>query len=25
MDGDKEGRRDLYKKVGLRPDPSVKK
>jgi regulator of RNase E activity RraA len=25
MDGDKDGRRDLYKKVGLRPDPSVKK
>jgi regulator of RNase E activity RraA len=25
MDGDKEGRRDLYKKVGLKPDPSVKK
>lgn len=25
MDGDKEGRRDLYKKAGLRPDPSVKK
>jgi 4-hydroxy-4-methyl-2-oxoglutarate aldolase len=25
MDGDKDGRRDLYKKVGLKPDPSVKK
>jgi 4-hydroxy-4-methyl-2-oxoglutarate aldolase len=25
MDGDKEGRRELYKKVGLKPDPSVKK
>ena len=25
MDGDKAGRRDLYKKVGLKPDPSVKK
>jgi 4-hydroxy-4-methyl-2-oxoglutarate aldolase len=25
MDGDKEGRRDLYRKVGLKPDPSVKK
>lgn len=24
MDGDKEGRRDLYKKVGLKPDPSIK-
>jgi regulator of RNase E activity RraA len=25
MDGDKEGRRELYKKVGLKSDPSVKK
>jgi regulator of RNase E activity RraA len=25
MDGDKAGRRELYKKVGLKPDPSVKK
>jgi regulator of RNase E activity RraA len=25
MDGDKDGRRELYKKVGLKPDPSVKK
>jgi len=25
MEGDKEGRRELYKKVGLKPDPSVKK
>jgi 4-hydroxy-4-methyl-2-oxoglutarate aldolase len=25
MDGDKEGRRELYKKVGLKPDPSAKK
>ena len=25
MDGDKAGRRDLYKKLGLKPDPSVKK
>ncbi len=25
MDGDKEGRRELYKKVGLKPDPSIKK
>jgi 4-hydroxy-4-methyl-2-oxoglutarate aldolase len=25
MDSDKEGRRDLYKKVGLKPDPSIKK
>jgi 4-hydroxy-4-methyl-2-oxoglutarate aldolase len=25
MDGDKEGRRELYKKIGLKPDPSVKK
>jgi regulator of RNase E activity RraA len=25
MEGDKEGRRDLYKKVGLNPDPSIKK
>jgi 4-hydroxy-4-methyl-2-oxoglutarate aldolase len=25
MDGDKDGRRDLYKKAGLKPDPSVKK
>ena len=25
MDGDKEGRRDLYRKAGLKPDPSVKK
>ena len=25
MDGDKEGRRELYKKAGLKPDPSVKK
>jgi 4-hydroxy-4-methyl-2-oxoglutarate aldolase len=25
MDGDKEGRRELYKKMGLKPDPSVKK
>jgi regulator of RNase E activity RraA len=25
MDGDKEGRRDLYKKLGLKPDPSIKK
>lgn len=25
MDGDKEGRRELYKKLGLKPDPSVKK
>jgi len=25
MDGDKEGRRELYKKVGLKPDASVKK
>ena len=25
MDGDKEGRRELYKKTGLKPDPSIKK
>ncbi len=25
MDGDKEGRRDLYKKLGIKPDPSIKK
>ena len=25
MDGDKEGRRELYRKVGLKPDPSIKK
>lgn len=25
MDGDKEGRRDLYKKLGLKPDDSIKK
>jgi 4-hydroxy-4-methyl-2-oxoglutarate aldolase len=25
MDGDKEGRRELYKKLGLKPDPSIKK
>jgi regulator of RNase E activity RraA len=25
MEGDKEGRRDLYKKLGLKPDPSIKK
>jgi regulator of RNase E activity RraA len=25
MDGDKEGRRELYKKAGLKSDPSVKK
>jgi 4-hydroxy-4-methyl-2-oxoglutarate aldolase len=25
MEGDKAGRRELYKKVGLKPDPSVKK
>jgi regulator of RNase E activity RraA len=25
MDGDKEGRRDLYKKLGLKPDASIKK
>jgi regulator of RNase E activity RraA len=25
LDGDKEGRRDLYKKIGLKPDPSIKK
>ena len=25
MDGDKDGRRELYKKVGLKPDPSIKK
>jgi len=25
MDGDKAGRRDLYKRLGLKPDPSVKK
>jgi 4-hydroxy-4-methyl-2-oxoglutarate aldolase len=25
MDGDKDGRRELYKKAGLKPDPSVKK
>jgi len=25
MEGDKEGRRDLYKKVGLKPDPTIKK
>jgi 4-hydroxy-4-methyl-2-oxoglutarate aldolase len=25
MEGDKEGRRELYKKVGLKPDPSIKK
>ncbi len=25
MESDKEGRRDLYKKVGLKPDPSIKK
>jgi regulator of RNase E activity RraA len=25
MDGDKAGRRELYKKVGLKPDPSIKK
>jgi 4-hydroxy-4-methyl-2-oxoglutarate aldolase len=25
MDGDKEGRRELYKKVGLKSDPSIKK
>lgn len=25
MQGDKEGRRDLYKKLGLKPDPSIKK
>ncbi len=25
MEGDKEGRRDLYKKLGIKPDPSIKK
>ena len=25
MEGDKEGRRELYKKVGLKPDPSIKR
>ncbi len=25
LEGDKEGRRDLYKKLGLKPDPSIKK
>lgn len=25
MEGDKEGRRDLYRKLGLKPDPSIKK
>lgn len=25
MEGDKAGRRELYKKVGLKPDPSIKK
>jgi 4-hydroxy-4-methyl-2-oxoglutarate aldolase len=25
LDGDKDGRRELYKKVGLKPDPSIKK
>jgi regulator of RNase E activity RraA len=25
MDGDKDGRRELYKKAGLKPDPSIKK
>jgi 4-hydroxy-4-methyl-2-oxoglutarate aldolase len=25
MESDKEGRRDLYKKLGLKPDPSIKK
>jgi hypothetical protein len=25
MDGDKAGRREFYKKVGLKADPSIKK
>ena len=25
MEGDKEGRRDLYQKLGIKPDPSIKK
>jgi len=25
MDGEKARRRELYKKVGLKPDPSIKK
>jgi len=25
LEGDKEGRRDLYKKLGIKPDPSIKK
>ncbi|MGZ5488535.1 MAG: RraA family protein [Candidatus Aminicenantales bacterium] len=25
LEGDKEGRRDLYKQLGLKPDPSIKK
>lgn len=25
LEGDKEGRRDLYRKLGLKPDPSIKK